>query len=208
MSELNHVQPCCGCACHSAPNSTHPASQSTPVNTANDVSAVMAEVVRLQTQAILTLLQRDNPVTKPVVSQPSPTQPSGAVQPPPVYVISERIGSITLADWEGMSDARSRKLDLALKKIVDTALIPSISWKNVGLAIQRELAAVGFVFNTVTECTQFNYGGGWKDAENTALPDLVRMRAAAGDARKAAGSNVWVNEMVRVAVRLMELRGM
>lgn len=174
-----------------------------------DSIPAMAEVARLQAQAILALINRDAPGDHPV-------RPTTAHRPPVLSIpssvpsgllISSSTGSISIADWDAMSEARLRGVDTALKKIVDSAMIPSISWTNVGLIIQRELAAVGFVFNTVCDSTMYQEPGGWQVAQDKSLSDLVRMRGAMVDAGKELGRAMWVEEMLRIAVRLMELRG-
>lgn len=107
-----------------------------------------------------------------------------------------------------MSDARLRALDVALKKIVERAMISSISWNDVAVVIQEELATVGFVFNKTCDSVKYHSTGGWEVAKDKSLPDLVRLKGAARDARSAYGTYMWVDEMMRIAVRLMELRGM
>lgn len=67
---------------------------------------------------------------------------------------------------------------------------------------------VGFVFKTESELSAINDSRDWKLAENSGLSDLVRMRAATSAARADLGSNWWADEMVRIVVRLMELRDM
>lgn len=172
-----------------------------------EVARLQANVAHLQAEAILALLQRDT--LKPVVSvaQHTPAACSPA-DIPTGMLINERVGSISIADWESMTEARLRRLDLALKKIVETAMVPSIAWKQVGVVIQSELASAGFVFSTVCDSTKYGDTGGWKEAENKALPDLVRVRGAARDAARAMGTYMWMEEMLRILVRLMELRGM
>lgn len=178
-----------------------------------EVARLQAEVARLQAEAMLVLLQRANPIPNlvahhsiPVVAQPTPAQASsGGV--PAGMIICEQVGSISVADWEAMSDARLRALDGALRTIVERAMISKISWNNVGLVIQEELATVGFVFNKTCDSVKYHGTGGWKVAEDKSLPDLVRLRGAARDARSALGTYMWVDEMMRIAVRLMELRG-
>lgn len=178
-----------------------------------EVARLQAEVARLQGEAVLVLLQRDNPTpnlavhhSPSVVSHQTPAQSSlGAL--PAGMLISEHVGSISIADWEALSEARLGALDGALKKIMERAMIPSISWKNVGLVIQEELATVGFVFNKTCDSIKYHSTGGWKVAEDKSLSDLVRIRGAARDASSWFGEAMWVDEMIRIAVRLMELRG-
>lgn len=45
-------------------------------------------------------------------------------------------------------------------------------------------------------------------AKDTALEYLVRMRAVASASRRQDKTEWWANEMVRIVVRLMELREM
>lgn len=168
----------------------------------------MAEVARLQAETILALIQRENPNPNAVtclrrgVEKPSPTEL------PPGMLINASIGSISLAEWDAMSEANLRGLDTALKKIVETALIPSIPWKTIGVNVQRELAAAGFVFHTAHETLVVDQTVSWKEAADKSLSDLVRIRAARTCARAAITQAVWVEELLGVTVRLMELRGM
>lgn len=66
-------------------------------------------------------------------------------------VISERVGSISIEQWGGMSDESLRDLDRVLKKIINTTMMLGISWMKAGVIIHDELAAVGLVFKTVDE---------------------------------------------------------
>lgn len=176
-----------------------------------EVARLQAEVSRLQAEAMLVLLQRANPTATPIVCHSPPVieQPPeslGAV--PAGMLICEQVGSISVADWEAMSDDRLRALDGALKKIVERAMVSGISWNNVGVVIQEELATVGLVFNKTCNSVKYHGTGGWKVAEDKSLTDLVRLRGAARGATAAFGQYMWVDEMVRIAVRLMELRSM
>lgn len=106
-----------------------------------------------------------------------------------------------------MSEARLRGLDGALTKIVETALVSGVSWKQVADIVQRELAVVGFVFNTACDSTKYNEKGCGKESEDRSLSDIVRMRAAARGTTVNLGTAMWVDEIVKIAMRLMELRG-
>lgn len=193
MSQPTNPQTVCE-SCGQAPENTVP---------------VMAEVARLQAEAILALLQRDNQVnyrSHPALVSRSPV-PSIPTDLPTGMLISSSTGSISIADWEVMSEVRLRRLDTALKTIVDTAMVEGVSFPEVGLIIQRELEEAGFVFNTVCDTTKYQDTGGGKEAEDESLSDLVRVRAARRGAVAELGNAIWVEEMLRITVRLMELRG-
>lgn len=176
-----------------------------------EVARLQAEAARLQAEAMLVLLQRAGPTATTIVHRSLPVieppqEGLGAV--PAGMLICEQVGSISVADWEAMSDDRLRALDGALKKIVERAMIPGISWENVAVVIQEELATVGFIFNKTCDSVKYHSTGGWSVAEDKSLTDLARLRGAARDARSAFGKYMWVDAMMRIAVRLVELRSM
>lgn len=184
------------------------------LKTANEATAAMAEVARVQAHSVLAVVQRDNLQQKLDTAEPALAQAETA--PPQTserdisagMVISSRVGSISTKDWEEMSSDRLRDLDRVLRKIVDTALVSKVSWSDVGKIIQRELATIGFVFSTVYECPHFTDGRDVRDAEDKTLPDLVRMRSAVDLGKRISDRNMWVGEMARITLRLMELRNM
>lgn len=107
-----------------------------------------------------------------------------------------------------MSNESLGDLDQALKKLVNTTTL-EISWRELGLMIHRELAAVGLTFKTAEECLQKDISRDWTVAQNTPLPDPVKMRAVASAPRHETNtSRWWKDEMVRIVVQLMEFRGM
>lgn len=218
MPDYTLVQPACTCSCHTPPTPTPVMKPTDCVQTSPSVTVAMAEaarlqadVARLQAEAILALIQRGNTAPTspsnrypPALTQRQPT----AADLPEGMLISGSVGSISVADWEAMSETRLRGLDSALSLIVETALLPGVTWNTVGEIIQGELAAAGFVFNTACDSTKYTEQGGGKESEDQSLSDIVRMRAAARGTKEALGASMWVDEMVRIALRLMELRGM
>lgn len=205
MSEVGKTLPCCGCDCHTAADAT--IQLASLIRTANEATAAIAEVARVQANTVLVVLQRENIQPRLLMAAPvlAHTKITGVHNG---LAISERVGSITLAEWEGMTEEQSYNLDQALKRIVKEALIPAIDWNGTGVIIQRELAKVGFRFKTAVECPTLQGVGDWNDAENTALSDLVRVRATRNAARSCVGLGWWTDEMVRIVLRLMELRGL
>lgn len=174
----------------------------------------MAEVARLQAVTLLTLIQHNALTPNPVVPHSNlavahpPQAQSSPMDFPAAMIISENVGSISVAEWEGMSEDRLLGLDRALKAIIETTMVAGISWGDVAAKMQSELTTAGFVFNPACDSTKYPASGGWKDAENKSLSDMVRIRGAANDARTAFRTWSWVDAMVRITVRLMELRGM
>lgn len=175
-----------------------------------EAARLQADVARLQAEAILALIQRDNLIPPSPIHHhdPAPTKrTTSAADLPDGMVISSSVGSISVADWEAMREARLRRLDGALAKITETALLSSVSWKQAADIIHRELAVVGFVFNTACDSTKYSEKDSGTESEDKSLSDIVRMRAAARGTTNALGMSMWVDEMVKIAVRLMELRG-
>lgn len=197
MSESGQPQYFEACGC---PNATNP--RDFPVTTTNDAMAALVEVVRVQANALLTLIEHN----KPLVAVPASSQPRG--REIHGMVISERVGSISVEHWEEMSKDSLGDLDRALERIIDTVMISSISWNQIANTIHSELAAVGFRFKTAGECLPLNQDRDWAEAATAKLSRLVRARAAASAARSDAGTSWWVDEMMRILVRLIELRGM
>lgn len=172
---------------------------------------VQAEVSRLQAETILLLLQpKRNVVTHHGQPRIDPTTPALSIprDVPAGMLISETAGSISVAEWEALGEARLRELDTALEKIVATAMIVNIPWESVGVFIHTELAAVGFVFNGLGNNNDFDAIAEWQVAQNATLSNLVRVRAAADSARLTLINHQWMGDMLRIAVRLIELRGL
>lgn len=169
------------------------------VNPANDTTAVLADAVRAQSQAILSLLSRPTPPPTPT---PNPNHRCSTV-------ISERIGSITVEQWDGLSPTVLAQLDYILMKPIDPPLYSANSWYALAVLIRNDLAAIGLVFKTFDQCSQFDPSADGKLAKNVQLPALVRMRAAVSASRPAQdGNRWWADEVMRIVLRLMELRGM
>lgn len=123
-------------------------------------------------------------------------------------IVSENAGSISVADWETLSEARLRDLDTALQRIVGTTMVVNIPWESVAVNIHRELATAGFVFKAMGNNNDFDAIAVWNVAQDPTLSNLVRVTAAADSARLTLDNHRWMGEMLRIVVRLMELRGM
>lgn len=177
----------------------------------NETTLALAKTAQVQAETILLLLQpQRNVVThygQPRVDTAAPAL-STPQDVPEGMLISEPAGSISVAEWEALGEARLRELDTALEKIVATAMIVNIPWESVGVTIHTELAAVGFVFNNMGNNNDFDAIAEWGVAQNATLSKLVRVRAAADSARLTAVNHRWMGEMLRIVVRLIELRGL
>lgn len=172
---------------------------------------VQAEVSRLQAETILLLLQpKRNVVTQHGQPRVDPATRALSIPQdvPEGMLISEPAGSISVAEWEALGEARLRELDTALEKIMATAMIVNIPWESVGVTIHTELAAAGFVFNNMGNNNDFDGIAEWQVAQNPTLSNLVRVRAAADSARLTFVNHRWMGEMLRIVVRLIELRGL
>lgn len=203
MSSHPEAEHCPGCSCSDPPSPTQETQQL--VKTAMTTTASLAEAVRVQSQTILALIERDNQKPEKSIIALAPPEPNhrGGM------VISERVGFISVEQWDGMSDGRLQELDRVLKKIMDTTMLSGIGWVGPAVVVRDHLAAVGFVFKTWEECLTPDLARDWTMAGETALPYLVRMRAVASASRPAQdGPQWWADEMMRIVVRLMELRGM
>lgn len=108
-----------------------------------------------------------------------------------------------------MSDDRLRELDRILRNVVNMTLQESTGLMHIAWTARAELASIGLVFHSGGECLPLNNTRDWARARNTLLPELVRMRALASASRPSKdGCEWWIDEIMRVVVRLMELRGM
>lgn len=107
-----------------------------------------------------------------------------------------------------MSDDSFRELDRILKNVVNMTLQESTGLMHIARTARADLACIGLVFKSVGECPTLNNPREWVRARDASLPQLVRMRALASASRSAKdGCEWWIDEMMRVVVRLMELRG-
>lgn len=121
------------------------------------------------------------------------------------FVINERVGSVSQAAWDALSEERLKELDVVLKRIVGKVCGISINWDEVGSRIQKEFAAFGLEFATATYFTDTpEY---WVHSGNTNSSDLERVHAARLHARKSSNGVWYSDEMFRIVQRLMELRG-
>lgn len=205
MSQPTETQHCRGCSCHDAPQAAQDTQQLVDlIKSAHSATAALAEVVRAQSQALVAVVERNNP-------QPNPATPIMAqpdTKPVDGMVISERIGSISVAQWDEMSDDQLRTLDQILEGVANMILLENIGSMNIARAVRTDLASMGLVFKNLSECLPLNRPRDWALARDRSLPELVRMRAVASASRPTKdGSEWWIDEMMRVVVRLMELRG-
>lgn len=204
MSSHPEAKHCPGCSCPDAPSPAQETQQL--LKTASTTTASLAEAVRVQSQTILGLIERDS--QKPeksiiALAPPKTTHARGGM------VISERVGSISVEQWDGMSHGRLQELDRVLEKSIDTTMLSGIGWVPAAVIVPDELAAVGFVFKTWEECLTSDTARDWTVAGDRTLPHLVRMRAVASASRPGQDDpQWWVDEIMRIVVRLMELRGM
>lgn len=118
MSQPTETQQSPGCSCQDATKAAQNIQHLVNlVKTANDATSAMAEALRVQGLVLLAVVERNNP--KPpsaTLSLASPnTKPYGGIS----KVISERVGSVSVEEWEGMSDDSLRDLDLVLEKIIN-----------------------------------------------------------------------------------------
>lgn len=212
MSEPSPAKSCCACVCHTAVDNPTQLLVNL-LQTSNQLTAAITEVARVQAHAVLTVVQRESADPSPTLSSLVTSKTNDKEIPaanvfPTGMLISERVGTLSVAQWVGMSNDNLNDLDAALKRIVTQTMVHNGEWSKTGTIIQRELAAVGLVFKTESELSEVKGSRDWKLAENVGLPGLMRMRAAASAARSDLGSVWWADEMVRIAVRLMEFRGM
>lgn len=159
MSQPTQIQHCRGCSCQAAINLAQDTQQLVDlVKTANHATSAIAEALRVQSHALLAVVERDNLKPQPATLAPAPpnTNPYGGI----LMVISERVGSISVEQWNGMSDGDLEDLDRVLKKTVNRSHLGT--WMESGVRIQAELAAVGLVFKTVDECLPLNTSRDWK----------------------------------------------
>lgn len=206
MSQNTEPHHCNGCCCLDAPIPV-PASHRIidRVPPATDTSTVLAEAVRTQSQCILALLSRDGPGPQvpPVIAVAAPE-----VSPRCDTVLSERIGSISLAQWEAMDDAALLALDEVLMRVVDSPKFSTHTMFKLAVLVRNALATVGLEFKRVDECDGLDAARDFAVLGDKTLPVLVRMKAAASAARPGDDCERWAEEVMRVVVRLMELRGM
>lgn len=180
------------------------------VKTANNATA-MAEVVRAQSQALIAVVEHNNPTAQPapLTLAPSNLNFYGGTVISGGMVLNERVGSISVTEWDEMSDDRLMELDRVLKNLIDTVMLANTGPILRAGTVRIQLATVGFVFQGLSEWLGRNKERDFAVARDTSLPHLVRMRAAASAWRPVQDdSQWWVDEMMRVVVRLMELRGM
>lgn len=72
-----------------------------------------------------------------------------------------------------------------------------------------DLSRLGFDFVTLDECAAWEVAADWMLTRDRALSLLGRMETAAGIVgQDDGGPGWWVDEILRIVVRLMQLRGM
>lgn len=122
-------------------------------------------------------------------------------------VISERVGTVSLELWEGMSQDKLKQLDGVLSRIVQRICDKGIGWGPTGSIIQEELAAFGLRFATPSYFPETDRSLDWKRAADTNSSDLARIQGLSDHCRPFLGHDWYTDEMIRVVQRLMELRG-
>lgn len=163
---------------------------------------INAEVTRESAQALAHIFYHG---PKPSGSAPdqqlslSPRPKSTAK--PVQFVINERVGKITIAEWDALGSERIALLIVILRGITNEVAIPSISWEEIGYIIQRRLAEFGFVFLRRDE---MDVRKKWGEAIKG--DDKKSIAAAILDCHTASlGYGWYTNEMLRVWNRLMEI---
>lgn len=190
------------------------------VKSATDATKAIAEVAQLQARAEASCREVEamslntktmNDSTTVASTQTGPEKRAGqaGMTAPGALVISERVGSITLEEWEGMSEGRLKKLDDALKRIITGITVPPAinSWENIATVIHQELSKAGLQFAAVGDFDTYLATQDWDVAENVSSPDLARIRSVVKASKVQGGKHWYPDEMVRIVQRLMELRG-
>ncbi|RPB06863.1 hypothetical protein P167DRAFT_540527 [Morchella conica CCBAS932] len=163
---------------------------------------INAEITRVSAQTLAHLAYHG---PMPSVSAPDP-KPAPSPEPkstakPAQFVINERVGKITTAEWDALSSERVASLVGVLRGIADDELA-SLSWEGIGDIIQSRLVGFGFVF--------------LKRGEVTIKSDWAHVKAKGDDKKSIAaavldcnrvqtGQHWYTNEMLRVWNRLMEI---
>ncbi|KAI5846636.1 hypothetical protein DFP73DRAFT_546532 [Morchella snyderi] len=193
---------------HLAVNAPNPLSSSSDPQSRDSqlVEALKSntETTRVSAQALAHLVYHG---PKPCGSAPD-SQPSLSPRPistakPAEFVINERVGKITTAEWDALGSERIALLVETLRGIADELAISS-TWEKIGDMIQSRLnAGSGFVFLARGEV---NITSDWNLV--VAKPEDKKLIAAAvlDCNRDYLGSEKWyTNEMLRVWSRLIEL---
>lgn len=123
-------------------------------------------------------------------------------------MISNHAGSISVEQWDAMSEDRLLELDRVLRKTIDKTVSINLSWSDMAVIVRNDLETIGLVFKTLEMCQSTDDDLDWDSIKNAALPDLVRMRAVVRQSTMGGGPRWWVAEIMSVVLQLMELRGM
>lgn len=163
---------------------------------------INAEITRVSAQTLAHLAYHG---PMPSVSAPDP-KPAPSPEPkstakPAQFVINERVGKITTAEWDALGSEKIALLVVILRGIADDVAIAGISWEAIGNIIQRRLVGFGFVF---LKRDEMNVRDNWGEAIKG--DDKKSIAAAILDCNTASLGYYWyTNEMLRVWNRLMEI---
>lgn len=119
-----------------------------------------------------------------------------------VLVVNGPPGSITLQEWEAMSDEKLQRLDGALRNIVQRICIFGINWEAIGKIIDEELAPFGFAAEKDIPVNKAS----WDRVADGCSSDLGRIISMMDCCRNDCTDKWYPNEMLQVVRRLMELR--
>jgi hypothetical protein len=138
-------------------------------------------------------------VPKPLGSSPSPQR---TARPGP-FLINERVGTITIAEWETLGSERISHLAKVLRGIADEFGSPH-TWEEIGEIVRGRLSLFGFTFLKLSEL-EVNVKKDWgivvaKGDDKRAIVTQVL------DCNRVDIGPIWhTNEMLRVWSQLMEI---
>lgn len=202
MSGANNLPPANSCQCHA--KNTDLLLQI--MKTTADTTWALAEEVRLKAKAKAAEATRQTSDSTVVGPEQSPGR--SGVTGIGAKVISERVGSISLKEWDALSEERLRVSDDTLNRIVTKISAPgnSISWVAIGATIHQELATFGFHFDTSESYAAGHKTRTWTESRVVALRPRARIMIGSEACRAELGTGWYTDEMIRIVHRLMELR--
>ncbi|KAI5840340.1 hypothetical protein DFP73DRAFT_559601 [Morchella snyderi] len=118
------------------------------------------------------------------------------------FVINERVGTITTAEWDALGNERVSHLAKVLRDMTDEFSPHDISWTEIGNIIQRRLSLFGFRFLSQDE-VQVNRG--WDIVAAKGNDKRAIVTAILDHNRVDIGWMWYTNEMLRVWSQLMEI---